>query len=97
MHRVIICYMHNEKYRMRYGQSVTCLIHSMKIFALTFQITLLVTFRAIYRKGKIRHKQSCHNKSKDQQSNTTRFSNKTSTKRLDTAPVSMCSKVTGGR
>ena len=49
MHRVIICYMHNRKYRLRYGQSVTCLFHSVKFFALAVQSTLLVTLREIYR------------------------------------------------
>src|ERR1041385_7716844 len=44
--------MHIKKYRYEYGQSITCLIHSMKIFALTFQSTLLVTLRAIYRQRK---------------------------------------------
>ena len=41
MHRVIICYMHNIKYRLRYGQSVTCLFHSVKFFALTVRSSQL--------------------------------------------------------
>ena len=50
MHRVIICYMHNrKKYRLTYGQSVTCLFHSVKFFALAVQSTLFVTLQEIYR------------------------------------------------
>ena len=71
MHRVITCYMHNRKYRLRYGQSVTCLFHSVKFFALAVQSTLFITLREIYPKGKNSNKQSNHkDKTKDQQTNT---------------------------
>src|ERR1041385_4811577 len=70
--------MHIKKYRYEYGQSSTCLIHSMKIFALTFQSTLLVTLRAIYHQRKNSNKQSHHkDKTQDQQNNHKGFSNKT--------------------
>src|SRR3954470_3754147 len=99
MHRVIICYMHNRKYRLRYGQSVTCLFHSVKFFALTVQSTLLVTLREIYRKRRNSNKQPHQqDKPKINKINTKGFSNKTKqNKRLNTAQVSMCSKVIGGR
>src|SRR3954453_1181525 len=94
MHRVIIFYMHNRKYRLRYGQSVTCLFHSVKFFALAVQSTQLVTLRAIYRKQRNSNKQSHHKANKRSTNKHKGFSNKT--KRLDTVQVSMCSKVIGG-
>ena len=77
MHRVILCYMHNRKYRLRYGQSVTCLFHSVKFFALTVQSTLFVTLREIYCKRKNSNKQSHHkDKQKINKTNKNGFSNK---------------------
>ena len=68
--------MHNKKKRLWYDQSVTCLFHSVKFFALTVQSTLLVTLREIYRKRRNSNKQS-HHKEKQK-------INKTNTKALAT-------------
>src|ERR1043165_5616606 len=65
MHRMInlaTCII--KKYRLRYDQSVTCLFHSVKFFALTVQSTLLVTLREIYRKRRNLNKQSHHKANK---------------------------------
>src|ERR1043165_8822077 len=65
MHRMInlaTCII--KKYRLRYDQSVTCLFHSVKFFALTVQSTLLVTLREIYHKRRNSNKQSHHKSNK---------------------------------
>ena len=56
--------MHIKKYRLWYDQSVTCLFHSVKFFALTVQSSLLVTLREIYRKRRNSNKQSHHKSNK---------------------------------
>ena len=77
MHRVIICYMHNRKYRLRYGQSVTCLFHSLKFFALAVQSTLLATLRENLSQRRNSNKQSHHKAKKRTTKQTQGFSNKT--------------------
>src|ERR1041385_5474055 len=73
MHRVIKYYMHNEKYRMRYGQSVTCLIHSMKFFALNPDNSTLHTQSIVNERTQINNHPKWNNQ-KNNKSNTTRFS-----------------------
>ena len=58
-------------------KDMTCLIHSMKIFALTFQSTLFVTLREIYRNGRNSNKQSHHKANKRSTNKHKDFSNKT--------------------
>ena len=63
--------MHNRKYRLRYDQSVTCLFHSVKFFALTSSQLYSSHSEKIYRKRRNSNKQSHHNdKTKAQQTNT---------------------------